>query len=228
MFVLDIDPYTIIASSFLILFFQKLISLIGKARIRNFIWHLYINYLSQSKSIKQYNSVQLEIRQLSRQQKLTSASDEYAKWTKLNRSLDKLKLEAQQLNETISGEKTRVDQLTNLLITLMVTLPIWILRIFCRKVPLFYLRKGILPYYLEWALALPFFKTGTIGLTCWIFVANSVLSNLLVLITFPFEPSVAKPVKPKENIEEKNVEELKERGGGGGGGGEEEEKNKMI
>ncbi|WLF77446.1 GET complex subunit get1 [Lodderomyces elongisporus] len=197
MLTLDIDPYTILVTSFLILAIQKLVTVIGKQKIQLYIWQIYTKYLSHSQSIKQFNLKQKEIKDLTKQQKSISAQDEYAKWTKINRALDKLKLEVQELNETIAGEKTRIDSITKLAITLISTLPIWFLRIFCRKTALLYIRKGILPAYLEWWLALPFFKSGTIGLTCWMFVVNSVLSNLIFLISFPFTQKVERPIKPK-------------------------------
>ncbi|CAK9440420.1 uncharacterized protein LODBEIA_P45200 [Lodderomyces beijingensis] len=197
MFTLDLDPYAIILTSLFILILQKLLSITGKSKIQNQVWQFYTRYLSQSKSIKLYNGKQNEIRGLTREQKAISAQDQYAKWTKLNRSLDKLKKEVQELSESIQSEKLKVDGLTSLLLSLLVTLPIWVMRIFCRKTALFYLRKGVLPDYLEWWLALPFFKSGTIGLTCWMFAVNNVLAMAALLISFPFAKAVAKPVNPK-------------------------------
>lgn len=198
---LDLNPYTIIITTLTLLILQKIISLIGKPAIQSLVWNFYTStpFLGQSNSIKQYASKQHEIRTLTHEQRSISAQDEYAKWTKLNRKLDKLKLDLQELNENLTAEKGKVNSLTNSIIWISTVLPIWIMRVLFRKTHLFYIRVGILPYYLEWWLALPFFKTGTIGLTCWMFAVNCVLSDLLFLVSFPFKAKVAKPEKPVNN-----------------------------
>ncbi|KAI5953862.1 GET1 [Candida margitis] len=201
----SLDPYTILITSFTLLILQKLITLVGKATIQSIVWNIYTSspLLAQSQSIKEYAAKQHEIRTLTHEQRSISAQDEYAKWTKLNRKLDKLKLELQGLNESISAEKAKVNSLTNSLIWISTVLPIWIMRFLFRKTNLFYIRVGILPYYIEWWLALPFFKTGTIGLTCWMFAVNYVLSDLVFSFSFPFQTKVAKPEKPVAAEQEK-------------------------
>lgn len=80
---------------------------------------------------------------------------------------------------------------------ILTTLPIWIARIFFRKTHLFYLRKGVFPSYVEWILALPFLPSGTVGLTIWMFAANSVIGNAISLVSFAFEKRNDKPVREK-------------------------------
>ncbi|KAI5951965.1 GET1 [Candida jiufengensis] len=209
MFTIDIDPYKVIIITFIILFIQKLITNIGQKTIESHISNFYFTKISSNNSFKEYNLKQQELTKLIKQQKSISAQDEYAKWTKINRSIDKLKQELVKLNEINSESKASIVNIVKLSITVITTLPIWFLRIFCRNNQLFYLRIGILPNYLEWVLALPFFKTGIIGLTCWMFCVNYVLDNLIFLIKFPFEPTVAKPVEPVKVDVKKKVEEIK-------------------
>ncbi|KAI5957477.1 GET1 [Candida theae] len=194
----DLSPYTIIITTFTLLLLQKLISVISKPTIQSLVWNIYSSspLLAQSKSIKQYAAKQHEIRTLTHEQRLISAQDEYARWTKLNRKLDKLKVELQELNESLGSEKARVNSLTNSLIWISTVLPIWVMRFLFRKTQLFYIRAGILPHYLEWWLALPFSQTGAIGLTCWMFAVNYVLSEIFFVVSFPFQNKVAKPEKP--------------------------------
>ncbi|CCE43704.1 CHD5-like family protein [Candida parapsilosis] len=210
MFSLDLNPYTILITSFTLLLLQKLITLIGKSTIQSIVWNFYTStpLLTQSKSIKEYAAKQHEIRILTHEQRSISAQDEYAKWTKLNRKLDKLKSELQELNESISVDKTKVNSLTNSLIWISTVLPIWIMRVLLRKTSLFYIRVGILPHYIEWWLALPFFKTGTIGLTCWMFAVNYVLSDLIFMVSFPFQAKVDKPETPVKVEEKPKVKEV--------------------
>ncbi|KAI5960601.1 GET1 [Candida pseudojiufengensis] len=209
MFSIDIDPYNIILISIVVLFLQKIVSIIGKQTIQNHISNFYFTHVNKNSSFKEYTTKQHELSQLIKQQKSISAQDEYAKWTKINRSIDKLKQELIKLQEINSLEKSSIDNITKIAITIITTIPIWFLRIFCRKNALFYLRTGIFPNYLEWILALPFFKSGIIGLTCWMFCVNYVLDNLVFLIKFPFENSISKPIAPSKDEESTKVKEIK-------------------
>ncbi|KAL6452654.1 GET1 Golgi to ER traffic protein 1 [Candida maltosa Xu316] len=190
----DFHPYTILISIFIVLLLKQLVGHIGKSTIQEFIWLIYLKFAS-TEAIKTYNTKQQELHEVNKQKRAISAQDEYAKWTKLNRQADKLTVEIQKLNEEIRQQKSSIDKFTNILLMVFTALPIWFARFFYRKTHLFYLGSGIFPKYVEWVLALPFLPTGAIGLTIWMFAANSVISNALFLVSFPFEKPVPKPVK---------------------------------
>lgn len=194
---LDLHPYTILVSIFIILLVKQIVGRIGKSTIQEFVWLLYLK-ISPNQAIKDYNTKKVELHEINKQKRSISAQDEYAKWTKLNRQADKLTSEIQKLNEEIRQLKASIDKLANVFLMVLTTLPIWVAMIFFRKTHLFYLRSGIFPRYIEWVLALPFFPSGAVGLTVWMFAANSVIHNVISLVSFAFEKRVEKPVRQKK------------------------------
>ncbi|EGW33584.1 coiled-coil membrane protein [Spathaspora passalidarum NRRL Y-27907] len=209
MLTLDIDPYTVVVSVFVILLTQQIIKQIGKSTIQEFLWLGYIHYgtkLNFSSQFTQLAQAKEQLHQLNKEKRTISAQDEYAKWTKLNRKCDKLTADIASLTEDISQSRASIDKLTGRLIMLSTTLPLWFFRIFSRKTHLFYFSSGIFPWYIERVLSLPFLPAGAVGLTIWMYAVNSVLSNVLFLISFAFAGKKVKPAKPEKKIvEEKSL-----------------------
>ncbi|KAK6197101.1 coiled-coil membrane protein [Scheffersomyces amazonensis] len=204
---IDLHPYTLLIITFIILVSQEIIGFIGKNQLQEFVWLVYVKVgtqLSLSDSFKLYSTKVSEIQRLNKEKRLISAQDEYAKWTKLNRQVDKLTGEIAQLKDELSKNKSSINSLVNLFITLLTTVPLWFFRVWFRKSALFYLPPHYLPHTLEWILAIPFFPVGTIGLTVWIFAVKQVISSLVFLLTFPFEQPTSKPVKVEKVVEVKN------------------------
>ncbi|RLV93604.1 Golgi to ER traffic protein 1 [Spathaspora sp. JA1] len=205
MLTLDIDPYTVLLSVFIIVLAQQIIKQIGKSTIQEFIWLSYIHYgtkLNLSSQFAQLSQAKEQLHQINKEKRAISAQDEYAKWTKLNRRCDKLTEEISSMTDQISQSKATVDKLTGLLITVATTIPLWFFRIFSRKTHLFYFSSGVFPWYIERALSLPFLPAGAVGLTIWMYAVNSVISNFLFLVSFIFAETKVKPVKPEKKIVE--------------------------
>lgn len=144
-----------------------------------------------------------ELIAINKEKKAISAQDEYAKWTKLNRKADKLSTEITQLQLEVNIDRTKVNKLIDWIFTILITIPIWFCRVWYRKSLLFYLPSGVLPYPLEWALALPFGLTGAVGMSVWMFAVNQVISSVIFLVSFPLKPSVSAPSK-EEAVNNKN------------------------
>ncbi|KAK6454679.1 coiled-coil membrane protein [Scheffersomyces xylosifermentans] len=204
---IDLHPYTLVVSSFIVLALRNFISFIGKNSVQEFVWSLFVKFGSRfgvSKSFIAYSAKKEELHKVNKEKKAISAQDQYAKWTKLNRQSDKLSAELKSLEEVIAQNKNSVNRLVGLLITVLTTVPLWFFRIWFRKSVLFYLPTGVFPFYVERVFALPFFPSGAVGLTVWIFAVNSVVSSVLFLVSFLFE---TKPPFPE--LKQK-VEEVKE------------------
>ncbi|KAG7663415.1 GET1 [[Candida] subhashii] len=202
MLTIDFDPYTVVISVFLVLIFKQLISTIGKSTIQEFIWLSYIQLGTRFNLTPNFTQLHLkkqELHEINKQKRSISAQDQYAKWTKLNRKCDSLTKEIQDLNEIISGNKVKINKLTGLVIMVVTTLPLWFFRIFARKTHLFYLSEGVFPWYVERLLAFPFFPSGTIGLTVWMYAVNSVISSIIFILSFPFKHKPSKPIKPTKS-----------------------------
>lgn len=196
---LDLHPFTLLVLVLVVLVLKNSVNAIGKSRVQDFGWSIY-TWMAPKLGHKQFLELKgkrSELARVGKEKKSISAQDEYARWTKLNRQFDKLNGEISQLTESISANKTSISSMIGWAITIFTSLPIWFCRAWFRKSVLFYLPVGVLPHYLEWFLALPFFPTGSIGLTAWMFALNHVIGSVILLVSFPFEKPVDKPVKPE-------------------------------
>lgn len=204
---LDLHPYTLLLTVLTVITTQQIITAVGKSHIEKFIWKILCQYnlAPSSSKIKESAKKSQELRDLTKQRNAISAQDNYAKWTKLNRSIDKLDAEIKLLNESLTTDQAHVGKYLGYVITVFTTLPIWFFRVWFRKSSIFYLPAGVLPYPVEWFLALPFMPTGTVGLTIWMFALNSVVGSIISFIKFEFfTPVVEKPIQDSKNVEKKD------------------------
>lgn len=197
----SLESATLLAIVFLVLFFQKLTTLVGKGNISDWAWYGYRKYAVSigDAEISSLAAKSKELNEVNKEKKSISAQDEYARWTKLNRKSDQLTNELKTLNEQLILKKSVLTKYVNFIIMLTTTIPLWFIRYWYRKTVLFYLPKGVFPPLIEWFLALPFTQVGGIGLTVYIFSVNSVLSDLFFLLSFPFSKSVDEPEEPLKN-----------------------------
>lgn len=207
---LDLHPYSLLVSVFVVLVIKTIVAQIGKSTLQEYGWLLYVlvgTKFGLNKSFVTFSSKKAELHTLNKQKRAISAQDEYAKWTKLNRQADKLTAELKELEDTIAINKSVVNKAVSTAILVATTLPVWFFRVWFRKSVLFYLPPGVFPYYIEWCLALPFIQIGGIGLTIWMTSVNSVLGALAFLVGFLREDKVEKPQPPATKIEEETAEE---------------------
>lgn len=192
---LDFQPSTVVVLILMVLIAKHLVSAIGKTSIQDNAWSCYALVAGKlgHPKFKELSKKRAELQKVNHERKSISAQDEYARWTKLNRTHDKLSTEVAELAETLLAEKTRITKIVNLAITLLTTAPIWFARYKYRKLALFYMPPGIFPHPMEWIFALPFMATGTVGLTVWMFAVNSVLSSVSMIVAYFFEAAVEKP-----------------------------------
>lgn len=207
---IDFDPYTVLLSIFIILTTQQIIKSIGKPTIQEFIWLTYIRLATKFNLTPTFTQLHLkkqELHEVNKQKRSISAQDEYAKWTKLNRKCDCITKEIQQLNESVSSNKATIDRMTNVGIKVLTMVPLWFFRVFARKTHLFYFSPGVFPWYVERVLAFPFFPTGAVGLTVWMFAVNNFISSVMFLITFPM---MKKPELPNTKEKSEKIVEVNE------------------
>lgn len=204
----DLHPFTLLISIFLVLVLKQAVNSIGKKNIETFAWRTYCQLAPKfgHSTLSKIAEKSREAADVNKQRKAISAQDQYAKWTKLNRQFDKLNAEVDSLNNELSQERATVVKVISQAITIATAVPIWFSRVWFRKSVLFYLPPGVFPYPLERLFGFPFVVLGGVGLTVWMFSVNSVISNIVFMVKFPFEKPVAKPVKQEKVSEVQNTE----------------------
>ncbi|AOA64781.1 GET complex subunit [Komagataella phaffii CBS 7435] len=186
------DPFSILLTLTLIILAQNAVRIVGKSQIHQSIWNLYLRY-SNDQQILKLRNLKAESYDVYKQRSNTSAQDEYAKWTKLNRKYDQLQTEIKAVSDQVSQQQQAIEKYLGLAISVTTTLPLWLFRFKYRKQPLFYFPKDTFPSYLEWILSFPSVPQGSIGIMFWILLLNKFVSNLEFIVK-TFSTKVEKPV----------------------------------
>lgn len=204
---LDLHPFTLIVGLLVILIIDNVIKAMGKKNLEDIVWIIYCKIagsLGNSK-IKAINEKTIEAGKINKERKSISAQDQYAKWTKLNRQFDKVNEEIKTLTNDLASDKALITKYLTTVINILTSWPLWFSRFWYRKKVLFYLPPGLFPYPIERIFALPFTVLGGVGLTVWMFAIRNVISSVILMVSFPSEEKVEKPVKEKK---EEKVQEL--------------------
>lgn len=201
----ELNPSYVLALLTVVLTLQSIISAVGKSTVLNWCWNVYSIIASKvgKPEFVELAQKRQELVHINKERKSISAQDQYAKWTKLNRSYDRASAEVKTLVSQVSTEKANVNKAVGMAITILTVVPVWTCRIWYRKTVLFYLPGGYMPHPLEWLLAFPFTVVGGIGIPVWMFAVNSLFRTISFLIGYMLEPAVPKPQKPMDKPAEK-------------------------
>ncbi|CAN6672882.1 hypothetical protein TRVA0_047S00606 [Trichomonascus vanleenenianus] len=183
--------------------FGKIVSLIGKDTVGEFLWQLYISF-APSSTVSKLRHKQREAIDCHTKKTNTSSKDEFAKWAKLDRQYGKLKSEIEALNGSLNSSKTMVKRLVSAALFLLTTGSSVMLRIKHRKSAVFWLPEGIAPHSVVWGLGLTSAPLGSVSVSIWLMACNWALDTLINTSkkTYQYctQPKVAvKPVESKAN-----------------------------
>lgn len=103
------DPFSILLTLTLIILAQNAVRIVGKSQIHQSIWNLYLRY-SNDQQILKLRNLKAESYDVYKQRSNTSAQDEYAKWTKLNRKYDQLQTEIKAVSDQVSQQQQAIEK----------------------------------------------------------------------------------------------------------------------
>lgn len=194
---------SLIFTIFALVFLTELISWIGKNVLLEFAWDLY-SRLMMNTSYARQRQLQAELLTARKELIQTSAQDQFAKWAKLRRSVDKGIAELEKLNGELASSKTAFSVKFNTLVWVFTTGLSFFVGWWYRKAAVFYLPAGWLGP-LGWWMAFPFAPKGSVSVGVWqmacrrvIKVGERTVKNILA----PPEP-VAVPVEIQTNPRDK-------------------------
>ncbi|KAK9351967.1 CHD5-like protein-domain-containing protein [Lipomyces doorenjongii] len=188
--------------------FNAAISAIGSDNLGEYIWYLWIAFVPSkaARNVKRLREVQREAIAVSTERSNTSSQDEFAKWAKLNRKVDKLRGEIEKLNAAISTQRAFFKSQIRRVIWILTTGMKIFVRIKYRKVAVFWLPKGMFPSWIEWMLSLTSAPRGSVSVSAWFMITDYAIKGAVVFaITKTAEMAGAKrkmPV-PAANVSEK-------------------------
>ncbi|KIY47265.1 hypothetical protein FISHEDRAFT_59755 [Fistulina hepatica ATCC 64428] len=186
---------SLILAIFILVLIAEVISWIGKSVLADFFFAIYLRVFHSSTSRKQHN---LKADILAKKAELlkTSAQDQFAKWAKLRRSVDKGLADLEALNSQLAATRSYFTVQFNALLWLLTTGLGFAIGAYYRQAAVFYLPPGWFGP-LEPLLALPWAPKGAVSVTVWqascrraIRMGGHIIRGLCVPVEGRTEPAV--------------------------------------
>ncbi|RPD57596.1 hypothetical protein L226DRAFT_532101 [Lentinus tigrinus ALCF2SS1-7] len=196
---------TLMAMLFALVFVTELISWIGQSVLLEFVYSLYLR-IFYSGTVTKQRKLKSEILLNKKELLQTSAQDQFAKWAKLRRSVDKGLADLEKLNSELSTVRSSFSLKFKSALWIMTTGLQFVIGWWYRKAAVFFLPPGWFGP-LTWWLAFPFAPAGSVSCGMWqmackrvIKVGERVVKELMV--PSPSQVGTAGPVPSEQQRKE--------------------------
>ncbi|KAG9002112.1 GET complex subunit get1 [Tulasnella sp. 427] len=187
----------LILTIFLLVLLTQAISWIGQSVLVDLAYAVYQRLFNGAK-VAQQRSLKTSILNTKKELLETSAQDQFAKWAKLRRKIDKELAELEKLNSELGSTKTAFSLKFNTAIWILTTGAQMALGWWYRKTPVFYLPKGWFGPF-TWWLSLPFAPAGSVSCGAWQMACKRVITMMERVVRDLYdsaeEPAPQEPVK---------------------------------
>lgn len=156
---------SLILAIFALVFVTQLISWIGQGVLSELAYALYLRVFHSSTDAK-LRQLKKEVLAMKAELLKMSAQDQFAKWAKLQRSVDKGLADLEKLNSDVTSTKAAFSMKFNTAIWLLTTGVQFFVGWWYRKSAVFYLPPGWFGP-LEWWLSFPFAPAGSVSVGVW-------------------------------------------------------------
>ncbi|TGZ77845.1 protein get1 [Ascodesmis nigricans] len=161
----------------------SLISTLGAPAINQLLWSLYTRLPTPLHNLVQKNAVlRREVFQLRTQLSGISAQDDFAKWAKIRRVLDKKNAELEASQTQLTTLRSAFDSRAGILRWFITTGLRMFIQFWFSKQPMFWLPQGAVPSYAEWVLSFPRAPRGSVSIQVWGFATGQMVSLLFAII----------------------------------------------
>ncbi|KAL5523840.1 GET1 [Sanghuangporus baumii] len=150
---------------FLLVLFAELIQWIGQSVLCELAYSIHLRIFYASKAAQQ-RALKNEILTAKAELLQTSSQDQFAKWAKLRRRVDKGLAELEKLNSELDSARNSYKLKFNTFIWLLTTGAQFVIGWWYRKSAVFYLPPGWLGPA-TWFLSLPFAPSGSVSCGVW-------------------------------------------------------------
>ncbi|KAF5357291.1 hypothetical protein D9758_005845 [Tetrapyrgos nigripes] len=156
---------SVILKVFLLVFLGEFIAWIGESVLLEATYALYLRLFYPTLASRQ-KTLKSDVLTTKAELLKTSAQDQFAKWAKLRRSVDKGLGDLEKLNSEMASVRSGFSVRFKAAIWLSTTGLQFFVGWWYRKTPIFYLPPGWLGP-LAWILAFPFAPRGSVGVGMW-------------------------------------------------------------
>ncbi|GAA5995694.1 GET complex subunit GET1 [Rhodotorula paludigena] len=200
----------------------EVISWVGSDALANLV------YAPFSPTGKQNSSKKAEILQLRAELAATSSQDEFSKWARIRRKLDKAVQELETLNAGSSAHRKKFASTFKSALWVVTTVLPFIVSSWNRKAPVFWLPEGWFGP-LGWWLSCPSAPAGAVAVTVWTMACrrtlNQIKTAVVAFIPTPEERTVQQLAE--EQVKQAKQSEKKVKVGVTAAGGEEKVKDEL-
>ncbi|KAI0254129.1 CHD5-like protein-domain-containing protein [Lactifluus subvellereus] len=156
---------SLIITIVVLVFITELISWVGKSVLLQFAWTAYQGLFNRG-ATKRQRELKSELWSKKAELLQTSAQDQFAKWAKLRRSVDKGLADLEKLNSELNASKTSFSLKFNTTLWIMTTGLQFAIGWWYSRSAVFYLPAAWLGP-LTWWLSLPFAPAGSVSCGIW-------------------------------------------------------------
>ncbi|KAF9526544.1 CHD5-like protein-domain-containing protein [Crepidotus variabilis] len=156
---------SLLISIFFLVFLAQLVAWVGKTVLVDIAYGLYLR-ITRSPLAARQRALKTHILTTKAELMKTSAQDQFAKWAKLRRSVDKGLADLEKLNAEVASAKSGFSMKFNTVLWIMTTGSQFVVGWWFRKQPVFFLPEGWFGP-LGWWLALPFAPAGSVSVGVW-------------------------------------------------------------
>ncbi|KAF5377697.1 hypothetical protein D9757_009373 [Collybiopsis confluens] len=164
---------SLILTIFGLVFLGELISWIGKSVLIEWCFALYLRIFYPTVAEKQRN-LKVELLNTKAEMLKTSAQDQFARWAKLKRKVDKGLADLEKLNSEMASVRTSFSVKFSTGLWLCTTGAQFVVGWWYRKSAIFYLPPGWFGP-LGWVLSLPFAPKGAVSVGMWQMASRRVI-----------------------------------------------------
>ncbi|KAI9637645.1 protein GET1 [Dioszegia hungarica] len=181
----------------LVVTLTQIVSWVGKSVLQELAFSAYSRVLLSSPASKQ-RTLRKQVLADKAALSKTSSQDEFAKWAKLRRKLDKGLADLEAVNTQITSAKSSFSLRFNSLLWFITTGSQLFLVWWYRRQPVFYLPSGWAPGIVGWMLSFPSAPKGSVSSAAWAAVCKRVLLTAEevvkdLLIPGPAAPAMVPP-----------------------------------
>lgn len=165
----------------LVIFATNVVSWIGKSVLVELAFAAYQPFFLRPSYTKQ-RALKKEILANKAELNATSSQDQFAKWAKLRRKLDKGLADLEKLNGSLSSHRSRFTSLFSTLLYVFTSGLQLVLCWYYRRQPVFWLPYGWTPNAVSWVLSFGGGPKGSISVTAWSFICKRVITTIEDLV----------------------------------------------
>ncbi|WVF67486.1 hypothetical protein IAT40_002242 [Kwoniella sp. CBS 6097] len=168
--------------------FTQVVSWVGQTVLQELVFSLYSKIFLSSTASKQ-SKLRKQVLEDKAELGRTSSQDEFAKWAKIKRRVDKGLADLEQLNTTLGSSRSSFAVKFKSLIWTLTTGAQLFLVWWYRKEPVFWLPTGWVPYPVAWVLSFPSAPIGSVSSGAWSSIISRVLLSLEEIVKSLLAPS---------------------------------------